>query len=341
MATVDGVDITGQDYAKYLGTRQAILAHQLSLMNVTVPTPVPAATPAAGATPAPQPTPTQDQVLLQQLQSEQANLSSSGINQLVEAHLLLDQAKAKNIAVSQAELDDARRWMMSAPTSVSQDGTLEMMPTPLPTKGIVSLGDAQQALKTIVGNGRFLSAAQIDELILKPAVIKAKLVAQLSPNVPTTEEEVHARHILIQVQNPSDDAQAKAKAQDVLKQLQGGADFATLAAKYSDDPGSKDKGGDLGWFGKGQMVPEFEQAAFSLQPRQISGLVKSQYGYHIIQVLEKDPHHPIDPARIQQLRMQPYQTWLNQATSDPTKVKLPAADPNLQTWVQNYVQAGQ
>jgi peptidyl-prolyl cis-trans isomerase D len=103
-------------------------------------------------------------------------------------------------------------------------------------------------------------------------------------------ERVHARHILLKTEGKSD-AEKKAlmaKAQDLLKQLKNGADFAELAKKYSDDS-SKDQGGDLGWFTHGQMVPEFDSVAFSLKPKELSGVVTSQFGYHIIQTLEKEP----------------------------------------------------
>jgi len=103
-------------------------------------------------------------------------------------------------------------------------------------------------------------------------------------------ERVHARHILLKTDGKSDAEKKalKAKAEDLLKQLKNGADFAELAKKYSDD-GSKDQGGDLGWFVRNQMVPEFDSVAFSLKPKELSGVVTSQFGYHIIQVLEKDP----------------------------------------------------
>ncbi len=81
--------------------------------------------------------------------------------------------------------------------------------------------------------------------------------------------------------------QTKSKADDVLKQVQGGGDFAELAKKYSQDS-SAANGGDLGTFGRGQMVKEFEEAAFKLEPGQTSELVKTQYGYHVIKVLEKN-----------------------------------------------------
>jgi len=107
------------------------------------------------------------------------------------------------------------------------------------------------------------------------------------------QERVKARHILVMTQGkPADEVtKLKAKAEDLLKQVKAGGDFAKLAEKNSDDPGSAKNGGDLGWVVRGQMVPEFEKATFELQPKQISGLVTTNYGFHIIQVLEKEPSH--------------------------------------------------
>jgi peptidyl-prolyl cis-trans isomerase D len=102
----------------------------------------------------------------------------------------------------------------------------------------------------------------------------------------TTPEQVRASHILLKTEG-KDDAAVKAKASDVLKQAKGGADFAELAKKYSEDEASAKNGGDLDYFGKGRMVPDFDQAAFGMQPGQMSDLVKSQYGYHIIKVVDK------------------------------------------------------
>jgi peptidyl-prolyl cis-trans isomerase D len=104
---------------------------------------------------------------------------------------------------------------------------------------------------------------------------------------------VHVEHILLMTANKPDAEveETRKKAEDILQQLKKGAKFEELAKKYSEDPGSKDKGGDIGWIGQGQTVPEFEKTAFSLSPGQLSDLVKTQYGFHIIKVLEKETAH--------------------------------------------------
>ncbi|MFL6259848.1 MAG: peptidyl-prolyl cis-trans isomerase [Thermoanaerobaculia bacterium] len=103
------------------------------------------------------------------------------------------------------------------------------------------------------------------------------------------EEQVKARHILVMVNDQRDDAQAQARLAEAKAKLAGGADFAAVARQYSDDTASKDKGGDLGWFGRNKMVKEFEDAAFSAQPGKLVGPVKSSFGYHLIEVTEKRP----------------------------------------------------
>ena len=108
-----------------------------------------------------------------------------------------------------------------------------------------------------------------------------------------TPERVHARHILLSTANKPKDEVSKiqAQAEAVLKQIKGGGDFAEIAKKNSQDPGSAQKGGDLGWVSRGQMVKNFEDAVFTLKPNEISNVVTTEYGFHIIQVLEKQPAH--------------------------------------------------
>lgn len=105
-----------------------------------------------------------------------------------------------------------------------------------------------------------------------------------------TPEMVKARHILIKVEKSASDEdkkKAKEKAEEILRRIKAGEDFAKLASEFSDDPGSKKKGGGLGSFTKGRMVPGFEKVAFSLKPGEISDVFETPFGFHIVKVEER------------------------------------------------------
>ena len=127
-----------------------------------------------------------------------------------------------------------------------------------------------------------------DQIHAKMTVAPADVQRAYNDNIAQyqTPEQVRASHILLKTEGKNE-ADVKKQAEDVLKQVKAGGDFAELAKKYSEDDGSKVNGGDLDYFGKGRMVPEFETAAFAMQPGQISDLVKSQFGFHIIKVVDK------------------------------------------------------
>jgi peptidyl-prolyl cis-trans isomerase D len=103
-----------------------------------------------------------------------------------------------------------------------------------------------------------------------------------------TPEQVRASHILLKTEG-KDDAAVKKQADDLLAKVKGGADFAALATKFSEDEVSAAKAGDLDFFGRGAMVKEFDDVAFTLKPGETSDVVKTQFGYHIIRVMEKKP----------------------------------------------------
>lgn len=164
-------------------------------------------------------------------------------------------------------------------------------------------------------------------------------------------EEVKTRHILIAVPKGASaqaDAAAKAKAEDVLKQLQGGAKFADLAKKYSDDPGSKDQGGELPMIPTSSLDPAYAKAAMALNPGQTSGLVRSQFGYHIIQTEQKQPAHTKALAEVkdqisQQLQAQKdaaaAQNYANQLASEAKSkgMAATAAAHNLKLQTTDYI----
>ena len=161
-------------------------------------------------------------------------------------------------------------------------------------------------------------------------------------------EQVKVSHVLIKTPLPGPDgkvdekaaAEAQRRAEDLLKQLKSGAKLEDLAKKYSEDPGSAKEGGSLGWIGRGQTVPEFEKTAFSLPKGQISDLVKSSYGFHIIRVDDKQDAHvksldevkaEIEPAlkhqKAQQMAQKQADTLLKDARA--TTLDAAAAKQNL------------
>jgi parvulin-like peptidyl-prolyl isomerase len=134
-------------------------------------------------------------------------------------------------------------------------------------------------------------------------LLSLKLFEAVTPPPPETMEQVHARHILLGSQE---------EAMQILERLRKGEDFASLARQFSKDDFTRELGGDLGFFPKGLsgLPPELEEAAFSLAPGQISGVIKSYYGYHIVQVLEKDPAHPLSEEAKRMFREQKFKEWL-------------------------------
>lgn len=290
----------------------------------------------------------------QQTATDPQSTSLDVLDQMVEEALLRAEAQRRGITVSADEITEAlersfgyqRYTPTPSPTPLvsptpepSPTPGGSPTPTPLPTATPVSLEAYQNELKNYLE--RVKTAADIGEAdlraLLEVDLLREKLYEAVGKDVPTTEEQVHARHILVRIIEagptptplpegqptptpdpaatptpaPRDDAQALARIIEVQQKLGAGEDFATVAAEYSDDTYSVPEGGDLGWFGRGQMVPEFEEVTFSLEPGQISGPIKTQYGYHIVQVLEKDPARPLDEFTLQQKRYLAFTEWLN------------------------------
>ena len=157
--------------------------------------------------------------------------------------------------------------------------------------------------------------------IVENQLLRKKLLDEMAKDTPHAEEEVWARHILV------DDTKT---AGIVRALLLGGQDFAKVAKDYSKDTGSAASSGDLGWFGKGKMVAEFEQAAFSQEIGAIGEPVKSQFGYHIIQVIDRR-EMPLTEDQYQQNREAVLTNWLTQTRKEGTDAK---TITTFDTWKQ-------
>jgi peptidyl-prolyl cis-trans isomerase C len=139
----------------------------------------------------------------------------------------------------------------------------------------------------------FLQSSSIDSVeILRQLLIDQQMVDAMV-NKYTQVEQAHASHILLMGDTPEAIEGRKSEAEALVKEIEGGADFATLASENSEDPGSQATGGDLGWAPRGVYVPEFEDAIFSMQPNEVR-LVQSDFGWHIIKLLEGPEVRPLE-----------------------------------------------
>src|SRR4051812_2726146 len=166
-----------------------------------------------------------------------------------------------------------------------------------------------------------------DKVTVDPAEIQRAYSA--NQNAYRIPERVKVRHILIEMPKPGPDGkvdqkamdEARAKAQDVLKQIKATGDWEGLAKKYSGDPGSKDKGGELGWLGRGQTVAEFDKVAFAQNKGQISDPVQSSFGFHIIQTEDKEDAHlkplaEVKPQIEEAIKQEKIKGLVSQAATD-------------------------
>ncbi len=219
-------------------------------------------------------------------------LRQNFVNQMISEILLDEQVKQAGIQVTEEEFQAEMTKGLAA-----QNMTVEQAQKVLADQGI----DFQAWKEGPLREMRYNKLAR-EKIVGTVNVTDAdvKKYYDENPKEFLLPERVRASHILVSTRptDPNTDpnqlkVQAKQKAEELLQKAKSGADFAALAKETSEDPGSKANGGDLGLFPRGQMVKPFEDAAFALQAGEISNLVETQFGYHIIKVVERLAPMPI------------------------------------------------
>jgi peptidyl-prolyl cis-trans isomerase C len=240
------------------------------------------------------------------------------LDDLVAYRLLKQEVVARQMTASDAEVD-ARIGAFK-----QQMGSEANFRAALQAQQLTEAKLREDAKTDILVN-KLLEQEVTQKLLVKPSDIAT--FYEKNPDRFQQSESVRAAHILVLVPQDADEktrAAAKARAEAALKAAKAGQDFAQLAKRYSNDA-SAQRGGDLGFIPKGQMVPAFEAAAFALEPGQVSDLVETQFGYHVIKALEKRPARVVPfveaAAQIEQFLQQQQRQEKSKALVEQLKSK--------------------
>jgi parvulin-like peptidyl-prolyl isomerase len=347
VARVDGKSISLRTFADVLAYRQNVLYsdYQLAEQIAALPTPVPTDGSEAPANSMA----IQAQLRMQQIQNELANLDDGVVEDLIEAELIRAEASRRGIVASPGEVDAALRQVVgfqdpsatpipavvTAPDgeATADSETSPVEPTAQPSA--TSVPPAATAVSTDTGEAfareyreylRYMAGTDsVVRAEVVTQILRRKLNDELARSVAPSAEQVSARHILV----PDETA-----AQAVLARLAAGETFEALAAELSTDTSNKNDGGDLGWFPRGAMVKEFEDAAFALEPGQVSQPVKSSFGTHVIRVDAHDANRELEPDLLQSLRSGALSRWLEQAKTEHSVERL--LDPAKAEWARRH-----
>ena len=217
----------------------------------------------------------------QPLSAEQMGKAKSAIlDRLVEGELLYQESKKQGIRVEAKEIDDRINELK------------KRFPNDAEYKSAISkMGISEAEIRTQMERG--LAINQLIKIQITDKIVvsdeESKAFYDSRPELFKQPEQVKASHILIKAAQDADEAQkkeARKKIEAVQKKLKGGQDFAALAREFSEGP-SAPRGGELGYFGRGQMVPAFETVAFAMKPGEVSDVVETRFGYHLIKVEDK------------------------------------------------------
>lgn len=246
---------------------------------------------------------------ISQIQSELASIGTVVLDEMIDEAIVRQECARRGISVSdaevQSELESQFGYDPNPPTPVPVTATETMTVTPTPTTAPMTEAEFEQSSSAFFQQIREQTgfAEQDFRELLRTSLLRQQLEAEISAEVPTTAEQVRARHILVETRE---------EAEQVLSKLEQGGDFVELAQEYSTDTGSKESGGDLGWFAHDAMVEPFSEAAFALEPGETSGIVESEYGFHIIRVEDHAAERELDSSALDQRQQAAVQEWFEE-----------------------------
>jgi parvulin-like peptidyl-prolyl isomerase len=249
----------------------------------------------------------------QQVQENLLNAPTLALDEMIEEELVAQEAGARGLTVTEDELqlEIERQFGYDrnppVPTPTPITATVPVTVTPVPTTPPMTedqFNERYGQYVDLVTEDTGFGESDFRQLV-QANLLRQKLQDSLAEEVETSGEQVHARHILL---GPDDEELAK----ELVERLRAGEDFEELAREYSTDDTNREEGGHLGWFARGRMVAPFEEAAFALQPGEISDVVETTFGYHIIQVTERDDNRPFDEATVSQKQSTVLREWLDE-----------------------------
>ncbi len=207
------------------------------------------------------------------------------LEQMIDQELIRQAAAAMGVSISESQLESSLQEI------IDQSGGQDRFDQSLQAMGNTYDDFRQMLLDQLLSEGVY---------------------GAVTASISSTAEQVHARHILVATRE---------RAEEVLARLQAGEDFSYLAREYSEDISSRETGGDVGFFPRGIMPPEVEEVAFTAQVGEVSGVIESLFGFHIIQVLEKEERE-IAVEVFENLRQQTFMQWLQQRREGSTIERL-------------------
>jgi len=203
------------------------------------------------------------------------------LEQMIDQELIRQAALGMGVSISESQLESSLQDI------IGESGGRE------------AFDQSLQAMSTTYEDFRQMLLDQL---------LSEAVYGEITASIRSTAEQAHARHILVT---------SRERAEEVSTRLQAGEDFAYLAREYSEDIGSRETGGDMGFFPRGVMPPEVEEVAFGLEVGAVSGIVESQFGFHIIQVLERNERE-MSVEVFESLRQQTFMQWLQEQRENST-----------------------